>query len=234
MDAWHEGLFVRSVEIDRDAVERSYVRSIPALRGLSALTFDAPVTFFAGENGAGKSTLLEAIAVAYGFNAEGGTRNYRFSTYDDVSDLADAVTLVRDRPFTRSGFFLRAESFFTMATQAVQYGTFGLHERSHGEGLMAFIRMFTGPGLYLMDEPESALSPQTQLEVLVRMHDMVAAGAQFIVATHSPILLGFPGATILSFGDDGIHPVGYEQTESYRITELFVNHRESLLRRLFG
>lgn len=226
-------LFVREVRIDWDTAPDSYVRSIPALRRSSTLTFTAPVTFFAGTNGAGKSTLLEAIAAAYGFNPEGGTRSYRFSTYDDVSDLADAITMVRDLPPTRSGMFLRAESFFTMATQAAEYGTFGLHEQSHGQGMMAFIRMFTGPGLYLMDEPESALSPQTQLELLIHIDELTKRGAQFIIATHSPILLGFPHATILSFDEDGIHTIGYEQTEAYRITELFINHRASLLHRLF-
>ena len=230
--------FVRGVMIDWPQISTdSYLRRIPALASLEELRFESPVTMFCGENGTGKSTLLEAIAVAYGFNPEGGTLNYRFSTYDDVSQLGSALTVVRDRARTKSSYFLRAESFFNVATKAIEYnahyGNRDLHEQSHGESFLSFFNAFDGAGLYLMDEPEAALSPQRQLALLVRIHELAAQGAQFVIVTHSPILLGLPGARILEFGEDGLRPCDWEDTDSYRVTELFVNRRETLLRRLF-
>lgn len=216
----------------------SYVSSIPALRSLNELEFDNPITMFTGENGTGKSTLLEAIAQAYGFNPEGGTRNYRFSTYDDVSNLSNRITLIRRRGYSRSGYFFRAESFFNVATQARAYDRSGelfhLHEQSHGESFLAFMRAFDRPGLYIMDEPEAALSPQRQLSLLVMLHRMVAEGSQFIIATHSPILLGFPGASLLTLDDGRLHPCALEDTASYSIMATFINHRDSLFHHLFG
>ena len=174
-----------------------------------------------------------------GFSAEGGSRNYRFSTYDDCSDLADALILYRKRAIPPSSFFLRAESFFTMATQARDYdrgrsAMSALHEMSHGEGFLEILLSHTGKGLYLMDEPESALSTQRQLTLLEHMYRMANDGSQFIIATHSPILLGLPDAEILSFDENGVHPCDYEDTDSYQITRVFINHRESLLRHLLG
>ncbi len=232
-------LFVRRVRIDWNALpDDSYVRGITALQDVDEVTFDAPVTFFVGENGSGKSTLLEAIALACGFNAEGGTRNYRFSTYDDVSELADAVLVERQRSLTQSSYFLRAESFFTMATKAREYAVgrsdarARLHEQSHGESFMSWIQSFSGPGLCVMDEPEAALSPQRQLSLLALLSELAQAGSQFIIATHSPVLLALPNATILSFDDGRMHPISYEDTESYRITDMIISRRESLLRHL--
>ncbi|WP_432624197.1 AAA family ATPase [Bifidobacterium sp.] len=216
----------------------SYVSRIPSLRSIDELEFHKNVIFLVGENGRGKSTLLEGIAVACGFNAEGGTRNYRFSTYDDTSGLAEAMTIYRRHAIGPSSFFLRAESYFTLATQAREYdhggGLARLHEMSHGEGFLEILLSRTGRGLYLLDEPESALSPQRQLTLLERMRRMADVGSQFIVATHSPILLGLPDAEILSFDGTGIHPCDYEDTDSYRITRTFINHRESVLRHLLG
>ena len=174
------------------------------MRSIDELEFHKNVIFLVGENGSGKSTLLEGIAVACGFNAEGGTRNYRFSTYDDTSGFAEAMTIYRRHAIGSSSFFLRAESYFTLATQAREYdhggGLAHLHEMSHGEGFLEILPSRTGRGLYLLDEPESALS-------------------QFIVATHSPILLGLPDAEILSFDGTGIHPcdyAGYGQLSDYQ------------------
>ena len=237
------GLFVRGFTIDWKRLEEqadvasSYVAEIPALRSLETFSFRSGLTFFCGENGSGKSTLLEALAVASGLNPEGGTRNYTFSTYDDCSDLAKAVRISRGPARPDWSCFLRAESFYNVASAAVrEYNHDGrmpdYHARSHGESFLDFIVDNTKPGLYLMDEPEAALSPQRQLELLVYLVRMSRAGSQFIIATHSPILLGAPDAEILSF-DGTVHPVAYEETESYRITKLFVDHRERMLRELF-
>lgn len=242
--------FIRSATIDwTDVAANSYAHSIPALARLGELDFDRPVTFFAGENGSGKSTLLEAIAVAYGFNPEGGTLNYRFQTYDDVGDLWQAVRLQKGMARPTSGYFLRAESFFNVATQAeayrqsgfgavpkeayyARYGGRSFHEQSHGEGFFSLISNMSGRGLYLLDEPEAALSPQRQLALLRSMVEATRQGAQFIVASHSPILLGIPGARIYSFDDGEVRPVPYEETSSYQVTELFINNREGLLHNL--
>lgn len=236
-------LFISGVRLDWDAAPRDrtepadYTQSIPALRSLHELELDNPLTFFTGENGTGKSTLLESIALTYGFNAEGGTRNYRFSTYDDVSDLSRRTTLIRRRGYCRSGYFFRAESFFNVATQARDYdrsGTLaGLHEQSHGESFLTFIQAFDGPGLYLMDEPEAALSPQRQLSLMVILHRLLEDGSQCIIATHSPILLSFPGAALLSFDDGRIRPCTVEDTDSYRVMDTVINRRDALLHHLF-
>ena len=230
--------FIRSVVVDWSKIdEGSWLREIPAIAGLTRLDFDCPVTLLAGENGTGKSTLLEAVAVCAGFNAEGGTFNYRFSTYDDLSELAEAMSLVRGARRPRSGYFFRAESFYNVATAALtEYNYDGMmpdyHVQSHGESFLAFMGGARPDGLYLMDEPEAALSPQRQLALLIRVARLAAEGAQFIIATHSPILLGLPDAAIFSFDDGGIRPCAYEDTGSYRITRLFLENREGMLARL--
>ena len=232
-------LFIREAAVDWDEVPRdSYLRDIPALKGFNRLYFDSNVTFFAGENGTGKSTLLEGIAVAYGFNAEGGTRNYQFSTYHDVSELEQAIRLVKGYRKRNSGYFFRAESFFNVATAtALKYNDDGqlpdYHAQSHGESFLTFLQDECREGVYLMDEPEAALSPQRQLTLLLHIHCMALEGSQFIIATHSPILLGLPGARILNFSEEGIQPIQYEDTESYQITKLFLERRELILRELF-
>lgn len=233
-------LFIQNVLINWEKIpEGSYLQRIPALRKADEIAFRQPVTFFAGENGTGKSTLLEAIAVAYGFNPEGGSRNYSFSTYDSHSQLWDALTLGRGVGKSRWGYFLRAESFYNVATKEMEYADINhpsmrLHERSHGESFLAVIQSkLSSCGLYILDEPESALSPQRQLTLLVEMKRAVDSGAQFLVATHSPILLGYPGAEILSFDEGALHLVEYEETESYQVTEMFINNRKYFLNRLF-
>ena len=233
-------LILRGLSVDWARVAPdSYLREIPALRSLRSLAFARPVTFFAGENGTGKSTLLEALAVACGFNPEGGTRNYRFSTFDSHSALFDALTVSRSPGKPGPGYFLRAESFYNVATAEEEYsrGPGGVpqhyHEKSHGESFLSmFENSFRPGGLYLLDEPEAALSPQRQLTLLMYLVRLSGQGAQFIVATHSPILLGTPGAQILCFDGGAIRPCAYEETESYRITSLFLQDRERLLRRL--
>lgn len=232
-------MFIRDVYIDWSRVETdSYLRRIAALRGVERISFQKPVTFFVGENGSGKSTLLEAMAIADGFNPEGGTRNYSFSTYDSHSGLDRALRLSRTSR-AQWGYFLRAESFYNVATKEAEYesGQGGhpmrFHERSHGESFLAlFQKNFSGDGVFFLDEPEAALSPQRQLTLLAEMDHFRKQGAQFFVATHSPILLGLPDAEILTFDQGTIRPCAYEETDSYRVTALFIRERESVLRYL--
>ena len=231
--------FIRSIFIDWTLIgDDSYLREIEALKDLKTLDFNSNVTFFVGENGSGKSTLLEAMAIASGFNPEGGTKNYSFSTYDSHSELYDAVRVVRGSRKARWGYFLRAESFYNVATMEERYADDGhesqkYHEKSHGESFLALAQNQLRPGgLYFFDEPEAALSPQRQLTLLTEIYSCAAGGSQFIIATHSPILLGMPGAEILSFDSGVIHPCEYEDTESYQVTEMFINDRKRLLDRL--
>ena len=208
-------LFLRSVQLDWSKIpENSYLREIPALQDLSEIMFHQPVTFFVGENGTGKSTLLEAIALNLGFNAEGGTKNYRFSTYDSHSDLYQAMRL------------MRADGV---------HPSLRFHEKSHGESFLALVQnYFKGNGVYLMDEPEAAFSPQRQLTLLAEIHKNAAQGAQFIIVSHSPILLGMPDSEILTFDDGPVHPCEYEETSSYAVTLGFMTHRKQMLRELLS
>ena len=232
-------MFIRDVFIDWERIsEYSYLRNIDAFHGVKDIHFQKPVTFFVGENGSGKSTLLEAMAIADGFNPEGGTRNYSFSTYDSHSEMHEAIRLSRSAK-AKWGYFLRAESFYNVATKEDEYskGPCGqpmeLHKKSHGESFLAMVQnTFEGQGLYFLDEPEAALSPQRQLTLLLEIDRCRKDGAQFFIATHSPILLGLPDAEILTFDDGQIHPCEYEETESFRITELFIRDREYLLEKL--
>lgn len=231
--------FIRSIFIDWTLIgDGSYLRKIEALKDLKTLDFNSNVSFFVGENGSGKSTLLEAMAIASGFNPEGGTKNYSFSTYDSHSELYDAIRVVRGSRKARWGYFLRAESFYNVATMEERYADEGhesqkYHEKSHGESFLALAQNQLRPcGLYFFDEPEAALSPQRQLTLLTEIYNCAADGSQFIIATHSPILLGMPGAEILSFDSGVIHPCEYEDTESYQVTEMFINDRKRLLDKL--
>lgn len=236
-----EQFFIKGIRIDWDRIDQSsYLRDIDAVSGLDELMFHKPVTFFVGENGSGKSTLLEAIAASYGFNPEGGTRNYRFSTYDSHSELFQAIRLIRGIRKPSWGYFLRAESFYNVATAEDEYsrGPGGrpqhFHQKSHGESFLALAQSsFRSNGIYLLDEPEAALSPQRQLTLLLEIVNCAREGSQFIIASHSPILLAIPHAEILSFDNGLIHRCSYEETESYQVTEMFINNRDQFLRRLF-
>lgn len=235
-------LHIKGLEIDWDKIgPDSYLRDIPSITEVDEIRFNKQITFFVGENGSGKSTLLEAIAVAYGFNPEGGTRNYSFSTYDSHSELCDAIRLIKGYKKPRWGYFLRAESFYNVASAEEEYSREGgvqpeyYHRKSHGESFLAMAQSnFTGNGVYLLDEPEAALSPQRQLTLLLEIVRCVREGSQFIIVTHSPILLGIPDAEILSFDDGVIHPCEYEETDSYQVTEMFINNRDRILNRLLG
>lgn len=239
--------FIRGIKIDWNKISKnSYLRKIPSIHSINNLSFKSKITFFVGENGTGKSTLLESIALAYGFNPEGGSRNFNFSTKDTHSELHQAINIVRGTSKSKSEFFLRAESFYNVASKVddyrdgddynsyyASYGGKSLHEQSHGESFLALIQnRFTANGLYILDEPEAALSPQRQLTLLILLYNYVKKGSQFIIASHSPILLGMPEASILSFDEGKIMEIKYEETESYKITELFINNKELLLNNL--
>jgi len=233
--------FIQKIMVDWSKIEAdSYLRRIDAIRDLQELSFEKPITFFVGENGSGKSTLLEALAVAYGFNPEGGTKNYSFSTYDSHSSLCNALRISKGYRKASWGYFLRAESFYNVATKEEEYSDIAhpsqkYHEKSHGESFLALAQNQLKPnGLYIFDEPEAALSPQRQLTLLMEINACAKQGSQFIIVTHSPILLGTPDAEILTFDDGCIHTCKYEETDSYRVTEMFINNREQLLRRLLS
>ena len=245
LDAPH---YLLAARLERERVESfdDYPFFLPAVRHLSRIEFDPAVTFLVGENGSGKSTILEALATAAGFNPEGGSRNFRFDTRASHSALHGYLRLERSTRRMRDGFFLRAESYYNVATEVERlnrlggsrplldsYGGTSPHEQSHGESFLALItHRFGGNGLYLLDEPEAALSPNRQLALLVRMHDLVGKASQFIIATHSPILLAYPGATIYSFDPDGIRTVAYEETEHYQVTRRFLADHERMLKQL--
>jgi len=222
----------------------SYPFSIPAIRSLSELNLRSRICFFAGENGTGKSTLLEAIAAHYGFGPEGGNRNFSNDSTESnhsIDPLRQALRLSFNIR-TGAGFFLRAESFFNVASHIDNIGVIGsyggqsLHARSHGETFFTLLELkFRRNGLFLLDEPEAALSPQRQLAFLVLIHDVLRKhkDAQFIISSHSPVLLGYPDAQILSFDDEQIHEIQYEQTAPMQIVQRFLNSREAFLEELF-
>ncbi|MBX3485090.1 AAA family ATPase [Phenylobacterium sp.] len=229
---WIAADFIRGDGWDPGA----YPFNLPVVRDLHTLKFHPKVTFLVGENGSGKSTLIEALAMAWGFNPEGGTRNFNFETRASHSSLNRFVRPVRSTLRPIDGYFLRAESHFNVATQIDElgvtdsYGGVSLHEQSHGESFFALIdNRFKGDGLYIMDEPEAALSPNRQLSFLVRLHELIMARSQFIIATHSPIILGYPDAWIYQTGPNGLERVAYEDTDHVRVTRSFLNHRQTLL-----
>lgn len=210
---------------------------IPAVATLDRLELDPCVTFFVGENGSGKSTLVEAIAILAGFNPEGGTKNFHVQQRPSESPLHHHARLARGVRRERSGFFLRAETMFNVSTEAEEgdYGWDSLHEMSHGEAfLWVATERFRDGGLFVLDEPEAALSPQRQLALLVRMRQLVRAGSQFVISTHSPLLLAYPGATIYLLDRDGIGRVRYEDTEHYQVTRAFLQDPAGRMRQLFA
>ena len=236
------GGFIREIRLDRDQVEsfEAYPYSIPAIRDLGTLTLDPGVTILVGENGSGKSTLVEAIAIKAGLNPEGGTRNFNYALRPTESALHQALRLVRNPRRERSSFFMRAETMFNLASEVerrglAEYGWRDMHARSHGEAFLWVVQhRFHRNGLYILDEPESALSPQRQLGLLRLLHDLVEGGSQIIMATHAPILMGYPGAMLHQLSRDGIAPVAFEETEHYVVTRASLNRPEAMMRELFS
>jgi predicted ATPase len=233
---------IRAVTLDREGLDAGrYPYAIPAIRSLTALELHPRVTLLAGENGSGKSTLVEAIAVAAGFNPEGGSRNMRHVTRPSHSELHERLRLVRDSRPTRGGWFLRAESFYTIATHIERlevgehYGEIPLHEQSHGESFLSLVlERFGDRGLYILDEPEAALSVLGVLALIRRMHELVERGSQFVVSTHSPILLAYPGARIYVLDEDGIAETPYDETDVVQLTRSFLADRGRFLHYLFA
>lgn len=236
--------YLHSAALRPDAVVDldHYPFTIPAIRDFRQIEFHRDVTFFVGENGSGKSTMLEALAVALGFGKDGGTRNVRIGAVSDQeSGLHAHLRLSKSYKKPADSYFLRAESFFNVATYMDEmpeylgsYGGKSLHAQSHGEAFMAtLVNKLRGKGLYLLDEPEAALSPSRQLAALSVIHQLVQDDSQLIIATHSPILLAYPNARILSFTGGGIHEVAYEDTEHYAVTRDFLNNYPRRLEQLF-
>jgi len=238
--------YVSRVALQRDKVEsfERYPFALPAIRNFDYIDLHPKATFFVGENGSGKSTLLEAIAVSLGFNAEGGTKNFRFGTRSSHSELHRYLRVGRGFRKPRDGFFLRAESFFNVATEIEHldaqpgfgppiidsYGGRSLHEQSHGESFMALVtERFGGKGVYLLDEPEAALSPQRQLALLSRIHDLILDDSQFIMATHSPILMAYPDAVIYQCDTHGVRRIAYQDTEHFQVMHDFLVHPQRML-----
>lgn len=233
-------LYVSGIRI-KEIEEEAYYKQLPVIRNIIAmemLEFTSRVTFLVGENGIGKSTVIEALAVAMGFNPEGGTRNFAFSTEDSHSGLYNYMTVCRGIKKPLDGFFLRAESMYNAATYldnmkdpkaTICYGG-SLHHKSHGESFLSVVEhRFGGKGIYILDEPEAALSPTGLLRLLGDIKALVDNDSQFIIATHSPILMAFPGADVIQLSDKGIEHISYKDTEHYIVTKRFMDAPEKIL-----
>ncbi len=241
--------YIREIIFEDGLSEKSYLSGLPIIKYLKKegkISFSSNITFFVGENGTGKSTLLEGIAVACGFNAEGGSRNFSFSTKETHSELWEYLTVVK-RDFPKDGFFLRAESLYNVATNIDEmddlpsfdppviegYGGVSLHRQSHGESFLSIVKnRFFGNGLYILDEPEAALSPMRLMTLIALINSLVKNNSQFIIATHSPILMAMPDAEILEFKEDGIKSVKYDETEHFRVTRDFLQNPERMIKYL--
>lgn len=235
--------FLLSIALKEEKIEtfEEFPFSLPVIKNLDRTLLHPHVTYIVGENGSGKSTLLEAIAISQGFNPEGGTTNFNFSTHSSHSELHEYLRIAKSSRKPQTGFFLRAESFYNVATEIENlgvedsYGSKPLHELSHGEAFLALMRnRFGDNGLYILDEPEAALSPNRQMSVLTLMHDLIKQGSQFIISTHSPILLAYPSSTIYEIGEQGLQETSYENTDTYKISQRFLTHREGMLDILLG
>jgi predicted ATPase len=241
--------YIREIKLRRERVASftQYPFSLPAVLNLQTLPLHPAVTFIIGENGSGKSTLLEAIAVAWGFNPEGGSKNFQFQTRASHSSLHESLLLIKGIRRPKDGFFLRAESFFNLGTDIERmdaepaggppiinsYGGVSLHEQSHGESFFALMtHRFGGHGLYVLDEPEAALSPTRQLAMLVRLHQLVQSRSQFVIATHSPILMAYPNAWLYQITAGGLKRIEYRETEHYIVSKRFLNDPEGQMKRL--
>ena len=242
------GPYIESVWLERTRINDPghYAFHLPALKNFSKLDLHPAVTFFVGENGSGKSTLLEALAVLNGLNPEGGSRNMLFNTRESHSRFHEALKCAKYHALVPDAWFLRAESLFNVATEIENldaepanarkviesYGGKSLHEQSHGESFMALIRNRFRQGLYFLDEPEAALSPQRQLQFLAILHELIEQKSQLVIATHSPIIMAYPNAQIYQFTEDGIEPAAYKETDHYKTTKLFLDSPERMLKHL--
>ena len=250
-------LFIKGIRLDKQLPKGNYLNNLSViknLRKMGGVSFEKPISFFVGENGIGKSTLIEAIAVNCGFNAEGGSKNYNFSTKQTHSVLCDYITVVKGFRYPSWGYFLRAESFYNTTSyidyldmervsdndyvqylrkQDVAENFCSNHNMSHGESFLKVVSDFSGNGLYILDEPEAALSPTGIMKLMCYMRELVSKGAQFIVSTHSPILITMPDADIYQITQKGFDKVPYDKTEHYMISKNFLNNPERMLKYLF-
>ena len=227
---------IRNLHVNGE--EDVYPYSIPFIRRMTELAFRKEVTFIVGENGSGKSTLVEAIAVQLELNPEGGSKNFNFQTVATHSDFFREIKIIRGPYREKDAFFLRAESFYNVASEIdrlaygihAHYGGKSLHEVSHGESFLnTFLNRLGGGGVYLLDEPEAALSPVSIFRLMVRMKELIDRHSQFIIATHSPLLLAYPRVEILTVDEDGIHRIDYEDTEPYRLTKYVLNNHRKFM-----
>jgi predicted ATPase len=246
----HQAAYLRAIRLERAKVPsfEAYPFNLPAIFHLREVALHPAVTFFVGENGSGKSSLLEAVATAWGFNPEGGSRNFNFETRRSHSCLSEYLTLVRGTIRPKDGYFLRAESFFNVASEierldagpggvkvASSYGDKPLHEQSHGESFLALaMHRFRSEGFYILDEPEAALSPTRQMSLLIRIKELAAMGAQFLIATHSPLLLAYPEALIWGLSKEGIQRMEYRDTDQFVVMKRFLDDPEGMMARLFA
>lgn len=248
----NSSLYLNKISLSKEIPNGNYLKDLPVitnLREMGELQLTKAVTFIVGENGVGKSTLIEGIAIAMGFNPEGGTVNFNFSTEESHSNLHEYLTVSRGYKRHKDGFFLRAESFYNVATNIDEmdrepgsgppiissYGGVSLHKQSHGESFMALVEnRFYGNGLYILDEPEAALSPMRLMRLMYCMKELVNKNSQFIISTHSPILMTYPGAEVLEISEDGIKSVNYKDTEHFIITKRFMDAPERITEDLLG
>lgn len=246
MKAIEANHFVLSIGLKKDKIENyeKYPFCLPIVKNLKEINLHEAVTFIVGENGSGKSTLLEALAVSLGFNAEGGSKNFGFNTRASHSVLHQYLRVSKGIRRPKTDFFLRAESFFNVATEIEHldevpsfgppiinsYGGVSLHEQSHGESFFALMKnRFGANGLYILDEPEAALSPSRQMAMISLIHQLVKRGSQFIIATHSPIILSYPNSMILEIRENGLEEVEYEDTDTFAVTKQYLNKYRSML-----
>jgi len=239
--------YLLSLRFNQEHLPERYPFNIPCLKSFRELAFHPNVTFFTGENGVGKSTLIEALAVSLGFNAEGGSKNFNFASKATHSELHNYLTISKSFRKPKDGFFLRGESFYNVASEIDKldeelggpkiidaYGGISLHEQSHGQSFWSlFMNRFNGNGIYILDEPESALSATKQIAMLSKIDSLVDKNAQFVITTHSPILLAYPNATIYEMADGKITKVKYEESEIYRVYKSFLNNPKRILDNLF-
>lgn len=242
--------YVKSLSLKEEEIPSFdlFPYNLPAVRELNELTFHPNVTYMIGENGMGKSTLLEGLAIALGFNPEGGSRNYNFSSYHSHSGLHDYLRVAKGVTRPKDNYFFRAETFYNVATNIEEmdqqpaygrkiidgYGGTSLHEQSHGEAFFAaFTNRFRGNGIYILDEPEAALSPLRQMSMLSRIHDLVQKGSQFIISTHSPIVMAYEDAKMIQLMEDGMHETRLEDTQHYKVMEQFFTDKNRMLHHLF-
>ncbi|GEN32112.1 putative ATPase [Cerasibacillus quisquiliarum] len=242
--------YIKSIDLKKDEIpsNHQFPFNLPVIKTFQKLQLHPNVTYIVGENGMGKSTLLEGIAVALGFNPEGGTRNFNFSSYDSHSILDEYLRVAKGVYLPKDGFFFRAETYYNLATNIEEldaqpssgarvidrFGGKSLHKQSHGEAFFAtFIHRFAGKGIYILDEPEAALSPLRQMSMLARIHELVNYGSQFIISTHSPIIMAYPHAKIIELTENGMTEQKLEETGHYQLMKQFFNDKDRMLYHLF-